>query len=261
MKEFNAMRTETEAAIRAVQIARRIADSRQGAEQIRSKGGIDLVTATDVACEDAIRAELLSAFPEYPVIGEERGGSPLAGKPYWLVDPICGTRSFASNIPLYCTNIALVENGAVTAAVIGIGKTDELIFAEKGLGARMRTAAGEERVAVAANSNTLWIDGRSEQAANALRSAVLLNRWYVWQFSSSVSYAYLAAGRIAGILHFRRNSPIRHGSVHTAAGCFVAMEAGAIVTDLDSGRPWNLETRSLLLASTPELQAELSNLR
>ena len=101
------MRTETEAAIRAAAIAQRIADSRQGGDQITSKGGIDLVTASDVACEDAIRAELLRSFPEYPVIGEERGGTPVDGKPYWLVDPICGTRAFASEVPLYCTNIAL----------------------------------------------------------------------------------------------------------------------------------------------------------
>lgn len=106
------MRPETEAAIRAAGIAQRIADSREGADRVTSKGGIDLVTATDLACEDAIRAELTRAFPAYPVIGEERGGSPPAGTPYWLVDPICGTRAFASNVSLYCANIALVENGA-----------------------------------------------------------------------------------------------------------------------------------------------------
>src|SRR5438034_8992292 len=117
------MRAETQAAIRAAQTAQRIADSRDGADRVTSKGGIDLVTAADVACEDAIRTELSGAFPEHPVIGEERGGAPLAGKPYWLVDPICGTRPFASNVPLYCTNIALVENGPVTAAVIGVGTT------------------------------------------------------------------------------------------------------------------------------------------
>jgi fructose-1,6-bisphosphatase/inositol monophosphatase family enzyme len=24
---------------------------------------------------------------------------------YWLVNPICGTRNFASGIPLYCVNV------------------------------------------------------------------------------------------------------------------------------------------------------------
>ena len=159
------MREETKAAIRAAGIAQQIADSRVGADNVTSKGGIDLVTATDVACEDAIRAELISAFPDYPVVGEERGGTPVDGRPYWLVDPICGTRPFAFNIPLYCTNIALVENGAVTVAAIGVGKTGELMYAEKGSGAWMRTTVGERRLSVSDHSNTIWIDGKTEQAA------------------------------------------------------------------------------------------------
>jgi hypothetical protein len=41
------MRRETETAIRAAKLAQEIADSRAGADQITSKGGIDLVTAAD----------------------------------------------------------------------------------------------------------------------------------------------------------------------------------------------------------------------
>ena len=63
------MRPETEDAIRAARRAVEIADSRTGADQRESKGGIDLVTGTDLACEDAIREDLLEAFPDYPVVG------------------------------------------------------------------------------------------------------------------------------------------------------------------------------------------------
>ena len=251
------MRPETEAAIRAALAAQVVADSRQGAGEITSKGGIDLVTAADVACEDAIRAELTRSFPEYPVIGEERRGTPIKGRPYWLVDPICGTRAFASEVPLYCSNIALVDSGAVTAAAIGVGRTREILFAEEGWGAWMRTAAGDARISVSDGSNTLWIDGRTERAADTMRRAMLMNRWYVWTFSSSVAYAYLACGRIAGILHFGLPSSNSYGSVHTAAGCFVARQAGALVTDVDTGEPWNLETRSFLIAATRPLHQDL----
>src|SRR5207244_11197174 len=102
---------------------------------------------------------------------------------------------------------------------------------------------------VSEQSNTSWIDGRTERAADTVRRAMLRKRWYVWMFSSTVSYAYLASGRISGILHLGLPSSVRHGSVHTAAGCFIAGEAGARVTDLDSGKPWDLETRSFLLAA------------
>ena len=68
------MRPETEIAVRAARLAQKIADSRRGAQTVTSKGGIDLVTDADIACEDAIRLELLRGFPDYPVVGEERRG-------------------------------------------------------------------------------------------------------------------------------------------------------------------------------------------
>ena len=70
------MRAETAAAIGAARLARRLADSRVGADAIAVKEGIDIVTGADIACEDAIRTELALRFPDYPVVGEERGGEP-----------------------------------------------------------------------------------------------------------------------------------------------------------------------------------------
>jgi len=78
---------------------------------------------------------------------EERGGEPVKGKSYCLVDPICGTRSFASNLP-----IALVEDGIVTVAAVALGSSGEIVYAEKGKGTRMRTPTGEIPVRASANS-------------------------------------------------------------------------------------------------------------
>jgi myo-inositol-1(or 4)-monophosphatase len=254
------MRIETEASIKAVMTAQQIADSRQGADRITSKGGIDLVTAADVACEDAIRAELARLFPDYPIVGEEREGTPVGDKPYWLVDPICGTRHYASDIPLYCINVSFVEQGTVTCAAVGFGMTGEIVFAEKGRGTWARTTAGERRVSASDNSNAIWIDGETERAAKASRDAILTKRWYVWMFSSSLSYAYLATGRLSGILHFCDPLGSPFGSVHIAAGCLIAAESGAIVVDVDSGEPWTLRTRALMVAATPELARDLLGL-
>ena len=258
---MGSLRPEAEVAIRAAGIAQKIADSRTGADGITSKGGIDLVTDTDLACEDAIRSELLRAFPDWPVVGEERAGTAQPGKPYWLVDPICGTRAFASNIPLYCTNIALVEDGEVTLAAIGIGTTGELLWAEKGRGAQLRKDGVDRPIAARDSSNIVWIDGSTLPAANAVRQIILTNRWFVWKFSSTLSYAYVACGRIAAAIQFSSRSQVQPmGSVHTAAGCFILREAGAIVTDLDDGSPWQLGTRSHLIAATDKLHRELSEI-
>jgi myo-inositol-1(or 4)-monophosphatase len=232
----------------------------KGASKVTSKGGIDLVTETDVACEDAVRTTLTGALPAYPVIGEERGGTPQSRRPYWLVDPICGTRAFASEVPLWCSNIALVEDGTVTAAAIGVGVIGELLYAEKGGGAWSRTSSGDARINVSDQSSILWMDTSTDLGAAAVQRALTLKRWYVWLFSSTVSYAYLAMGRIAGILQLLPPSARTYGSMHTAAGCFIAKEAGAIVSDFDTGKDWALTTRRFVLASTGALHRELTDL-
>lgn len=248
------MRAETTAAIRGVERGRALADAREGADRITGKGGIDLVTATDVACEDAIRDEIARAFPGHAIVGEERGGTALADRPYWLVDPICGTRAFASDLPLYCTNVALVEAGRVTVAAVAPGRSDEVLWAERGAGARCRWASGGERTLCAsADGNVVWFSGREPHAAAMVREAVVAARWYVWQFSSTLSYAWLAEGRLAGIVH-TGTSP-----VHVAAGCLLAEEAGAIVTDLD-GAPWQTSSNGILAAGSAALHAELREL-
>ena len=184
-------------AIRVASRAIKLADAREGADEVTSKGGIDLVTNTDIMIEDLVRNELLKEFPDYAIVGEERGGSPSADRPYWLVDPICGTRPYASDVPLYCTNIALVENNTVTLAAIGLGKNGETVFAERGGGAFVHSNGENRSILASDKSNTLWLSGKGKQAANLVRNAMLARQWYIWQFSSSIAYPYVATGRMA----------------------------------------------------------------
>ena len=254
------MRPETEAALQAVGVALELAADRVGAEEIASKGGRDLVTATDVAAEDAIRAELLGRYPDCPVVGEERGGESevVEGRPYWLVDPICGTRNYASDLPLYCVNVALVEDGRVALAAVGDGGTGDRYVAERGRGARLLTASGDRPLRASDASATLAVepgasrDGPHHAHAGRFTGAALAeNRRHVRMLGTSFALAHLAAGRLAGYVNFASSSP-----VHIAAGCLLAAEAGAIVTDLD-GRPWDLTARTVLAAAGPELHRDL----
>src|SRR5215470_13545742 len=94
------------------------------------KRGRDVVTGADIAVEDLITGRLRDAFGA-PVIGEEHGGDrPVDDSAYWLVDPICGTRNYASGIPLYCVNIALVEHDDVVGAAVADASRDEVLVAE-----------------------------------------------------------------------------------------------------------------------------------
>ena len=158
----SAFRPETLVAVDAVGWALELARRRAGAEEITSKGARDVVTATDVAVEDALR-DRVSRTLGFSVIGEERGGEASAdGSPYWLVDPICGTRNFASGHPLYCVNLALVEGDQITLAVVGDPSTGEIHVAERGGGAWALRDGSPRRLATSDESRTIVIEvGRS----------------------------------------------------------------------------------------------------
>src|SRR6266540_2604549 len=157
-------RSETVVAVGAVERALELARRGVDAEDITLKGARDVMTATDVSIEDAVRGIVRDSLG-FAVIGEERGGEAADGSPYWLVDPICGTRNFASGIPLYCVNLALVERDQITLAVVGDASTGEIHVAEKGRGAWVLKDGAPRRLAASGESRTVVVEvGRSTGA-------------------------------------------------------------------------------------------------
>jgi len=256
------MRPETRAALAAVDAGLMLMRRRAGADQITSKGGRDLVTATDVAVEDAVRASLLSAYPDWTVVGEERGGEDQIGdRPYWLVDPICGTRNFASNIPLYACNIALVQDGQLEVCAVGDGGTGERYIAERGNGAFMMEQSDPREIHTSADSQIVCFSSNTGKGslqpnigADFAYAAIKADRWDLRMLSSTLSMAYVASGRLAAYLLFDISSP-----VHIAAGALLCQEAGGTVTG-STGEPWTVEHTSILAAATPELHADITDL-
>ncbi len=254
-----AFRPETLVAVDAVGWALELARRRVGAEEITSKGARDVVTATDVAVEDALR-DRVSRTLGFSVIGEERGGEASAdGSPYWLVDPICGTRNFASGHPLYCVNLALVEGDQITLAVVTDPSTGEIHVAERGGGAWALRDGSPRRLATSDESRTIVIEvGRStgsrrEHAARFVADAIRADRWDLRALGTTLSLPYVAAGRMAAYVLFSISA------VHAGAGSLLVTEAGGILSDID-GQPWTIKSDSIVASADPRLHRELLDL-
>jgi len=258
-KPTDEFRPETVVAIDAVGRGLSVALSGVGAADVRFKGERDLVTATDIAVEDAIR-DIVAGALAIPVIGAERGGeSPADGSTFWLVDPICGTRNFASGSPLYCVNMALVEDGRVTVAVVGDPTTGEIDVAEQKRGAWGLKDGARRKLTATDQSQTIVIDdgratgARREHAARFTAEAIRAGRWDLRALGTTLSLPYVATGRIAGYVLFWASA------LHAGAGTLIATEAGATVSDLD-GRPWTIESDSIVAAAGPDLHRDLLGL-
>ncbi|MDR3498994.1 MAG: histidinol-phosphatase [Parvibaculum sp.] len=83
----------------------------------RGNFAFDPVTAADRDAEQAIRTLIGKHYPTHGIFGEEHGREAGSSPLHWVIDPIDGTRSFISGVPLWGTLIAL-NDGA--RPVIGI---------------------------------------------------------------------------------------------------------------------------------------------
>jgi len=80
---------------------------------IDDKGGgrFDPVTIADRAAEQAMRALINATYPAHGIIGEEFGNERTEAEYVWVLDPIDGTRSFITGLPIWGTLIGLLKNG------------------------------------------------------------------------------------------------------------------------------------------------------
>jgi fructose-1,6-bisphosphatase/inositol monophosphatase family enzyme len=102
----------------------------------------DIVTIADRSAEAFLTSQLPDLLPGSLVIGEEAVAADerlldlLNGPdPVWLVDPLDGTRNFATGNGPFGPMAALVSHGTLLAAAIHLSLGDELFLAERGCGA------------------------------------------------------------------------------------------------------------------------------
>ncbi len=77
----------------------------------KSKGGVfDPVTEGDRAGELAMRRLINQTFPTHGIVGEEFGNQNADAEYVWVLDPIDGTKSFISGMPVWGTLIGLTRN-------------------------------------------------------------------------------------------------------------------------------------------------------
>src|SRR5580693_7691458 len=97
---------------------------------VDDKADLSPVTAADRAAEAAMRQLINARFPAHGIIGEEYGRERDDAEFVWVLDPIDGTKSFISGVPLFGTLIALARNGQPILGII-----DQPISRERWVGA------------------------------------------------------------------------------------------------------------------------------
>jgi inositol-phosphate phosphatase/L-galactose 1-phosphate phosphatase/histidinol-phosphatase len=156
------------------------------------------VTIADRGAEKVMRRLIEMAFPDHGIIGEEYGAQNADSDYVWVLDPIDGTKSFISGVPLFGTLIALTWRGQPIMGII-----DQPILNERWVGAiGQKTALNGKTAATRAcaklSAATLYATSpdmftkRNAPAFARLRKEVKLSRFG----ADCYAYAMLASGFI-----------------------------------------------------------------
>lgn len=164
------------------------------------------VSVADRGAEDLLRKRIAAAFPADGIVGEEFGEQPAASgrsTARWILDPIDGTLSFISGVPLYSVLIGYERDGAMLAGVIHLPALQETVYAARGLGchwngrpAHVSPVAELAQARLVLTSSRLAYEHGYGPAYERLRAACYVDRGW----SDAYGYALLATGRAEVVL-------------------------------------------------------------
>lgn len=121
-------------AVGTAEAAGRITLDHFGNVAVEYKGDGSEVTAADHAAEAFVLSAIGERFPDHGILGEEGGSRGTSGRYRWIVDPIDGTRSFASGVPLYGVLLALEEDGSPILGCCHFPALGDTVVAASGAG-------------------------------------------------------------------------------------------------------------------------------
>jgi len=204
----------------------------------RTKADKSPVTDADHAAEAIIVAGLRELTPGVAIVAEEEvaaGWTPVIGTgPFWLVDPLDGTKEFIKRNGEFTVNIALIEGGRPVLGVVHAPATDTLWRGIAGVGAD-KSERGSPFAAIATRTPPA-----AGLTAFASRSTAIYSDLDVWfrnnnlkiaerrQSGSSMKFCLIAEGK-ADI--YPRFGPTSEWD--TAAGQGVLEAAGGEVVTTD----------------------------
>lgn len=225
-----------------------------GSVEARLKHGNELVTEADHAVNKVLHRVLLCEGEGWLSEESVDDMSRLAHDRVWIVDPIDGTREFATGIPEWCVSVAFVWRGVAVAGGITNPASKETFLGSAGTGF---TYAGS---GVPAHPK----DSLAGATVLASRNEVKRGDWTPFCHSPFAitpmgSVAYKLARVAAGLADATWTLTPKH-EWDVAAGVALVESAGGFVRTLDFTRPQFNQPNALLrglMAFPAKLENEL----
>jgi len=221
--------------------------------EIETKPDESPVTIADKTVETEIRAALKTLRPEFGILGEEFGAENLDTGTYWVVDPIDGTRSFISGLPLFGMLLGLMQAGKPVLGVVGMPALGEVFVGQDGKGATLNGTAITTSGQTDLDSSILFINEAEKLSADHPALFARLCKTGATRRMNYDCYPHMlvAMGHIDAVVDY----DLKPYDYLPVAG--VVLAAGGVMSDWQ-GRPLGLESDGrVLCAATPEILKQL----
>jgi len=157
------------------------------------------VTQADREAETLIRERIQKYHPAHAILGEEHGATDGAGDGQvyrWLIDPIDGTKSFVTGVPLWGVLVGVEVRGAPSVGVIYLPALDEMVSAATGLGCTWNSrVARVSQVATLGEATLLTTSVVECQARSAGFDALAAKARLTRGWGDCYGYVLVATGR------------------------------------------------------------------
>ena len=100
------------------------------------------VTEVDHQVEDFLIERISSRYPAHQILSEESGLHHARATYVWVIDPIDGTRAFASGLPIWGTSIGILREGIPVAGGLYLPVSNEIYW-----GTRQAAYYNDQRLA------------------------------------------------------------------------------------------------------------------
>ena len=215
---------------------------------VQAKDDQSPLTQADLASNHIIVAGLGKLTPELPIISEESGLPDFTERsqwnPYWLIDPLDGTKEFVKRNGEFTVNIALIEDHRPVFGVVHVPVSNRTYSGCRGVGAELRTDGEEPQpigVAQASAAPVRVVGSRSHLGTSLDRFLQNLGDFEMHPTGSSLKFCLIAEGA-ADV--YPRLGPTSEWD--TAAAQAVVEQAGGVVLELD-GNPLSYNRQADIL--------------
>ncbi len=220
----------------AVGAGEKILDIYDSDFDVEHKADESPLTAADLAAHRHIVAGLEALTPDIPILSEESASIEWEERkhwnPYWLVDPLDGTKEFVKRNGEFTVNIALIRQHKPVLGVVHVPVTNVTYCGEEGTGAMVIEKGARTPITVRPCAKTPVVVGSRSHRGELLDGYLeRLGEHEMTAMGSSLKLCLVAAGK-ADL--YPRLGPTSEWD--TAAAHAVVEAAGGKVVDLEGNR-------------------------